>query len=375
MLNNPGCLLWWVAPLYKELTPATKTVRNITPRTWISKQLENAETIRYIRLFNGSEIFFHSADREDSLRGSGLHGLVVDEAPILKQNRWEAELKPSLIDYNGWALFIGTPRGTTWFTKLFTRGQDPNDPEYKSWLLSSYCNSIEQGGFLPKSNIDAIANDMPELLKRQEIYAETLEGEGVVFRNINRQIRKDIKPYQPGEVVSVGTDFGKTVDFTVHVALRANGELIGFDRYHEIDWVFQRKRTVAFCQKYDASLLVDSSGLGDPIFDSLKREYGKVEGYKFTNPTKKALIENLSIMLDNGEIWFPGDPAKKEFSPELQVLKSELEAFTYELSPSGNIQYNAPEGLHDDTVLALALAAWQLKTPKPLDIFPAYVLG
>jgi len=27
----------------------------------------------------------------------------------LKQNRWEAELKPSLIDFNGWAIFIALP--------------------------------------------------------------------------------------------------------------------------------------------------------------------------------------------------------------------------------------------------------------------------
>jgi hypothetical protein len=207
---------------------------------------------------------------------------------------------------------------------------------------------------------------MPEFLRRQEINAETLEGEGVVFRNITRQIRKDIKPYQQGEFVSVGTYFGKTVDFTVNIALRANGEVIAFDRYHEIDWVFQQKRTIAFCQNYDAYLLIDSSGLGDPIYDRLKREYAKVEGYKFTNPTKKALIENLSIMLDNGEIWFPGDPEKKEFTPELQALKSELEAFTYELSPSGLISYNAPEGLHDDCVIALALAAWHIKRNVPL---------
>ena len=53
-------------------------------------------------------------------------------------------------------------------------------------------------------------------------------------------------------------------------------------------------------------MLIDSTGAGDPVFDEMKREYGNVQGYKLTNPTKKALIENLSIMLDNGEIWFPG---------------------------------------------------------------------
>ena len=27
----------------------------------------------------------------------------------MKRNRWEAELKPSLIDFNGWAIFIALP--------------------------------------------------------------------------------------------------------------------------------------------------------------------------------------------------------------------------------------------------------------------------
>jgi len=44
------------------------------------------------------------------------------------------------------------------------------------------------------------------------------------------------------------------------------------------------------------------------------------------------------------------------------VLKHELESFTYDILGSGLIHYGAPEGLHDDTVIALALAAWQLKT-------------
>lgn len=362
MLEHPKCLVWWVAPLYKELKPATDKVRKITPPEWIVKKLETQEVIRYIRLFNGAECFFHSADKEDSLRGSGLHRLTIDEAPLLKKNRWEAELQPSLMDFNAPVDFIGTPKGPTWFSKLKAKGYDPQETEYKSFHFTSYGNSIEQGGFLPKANIDAIANNMIEMLRRQEIFAEELEGEGIVFRNINRQIRKDIKPYVAGESVFVGTDFGKTVDYTVNLAVRANGEVVGFDRYDQLDWPFQRKRTLEFCRRLGgARLLVDSTGLGDPIYDELTREYVNVSGYKISNTTKKELIENLSIMLDNGEIWFPGDPEKKEFKPELVVLKSELESFSYEILPSSLIRYGAPEGLHDDCIIALALAAWQLK--------------
>jgi hypothetical protein len=366
MLNNPGCLIWWVAPIYKELIPATKTVREVTPREWVAKKAETGETIRYLRLFNGSECFFHSADREDSLRGSGLHGLVIDEAPILKESRWTAELEPSLMDYDGWALFIGTPKGRNWFSRLRARGSDPLDPQYKSWRFDSYCNSIEQGGFLKKSSIDSIANDLPALIRRQEIYAEELEGEGTVFRNINRQI-KQIPDYVKGDQVVVGSDFGKTADFSCNIALRMNGEVVGFDRYAEIDWHFQRQRTISFCQRFgDAQVLIDSTGLGDPIYDEMYREYSNVQGYKITTATKRPLVENLSLMLDDGKIWFDGDVKTQTFSTRLHdqfpLLKDELESFAYEITPSNNVQYSAPEGLHDDTVIALALAAWQLKT-------------
>ena len=140
-----------------------------------------------------------------------------------------------------------------------------------------------------------------------------------------------------------------------------------------------RHRALEFCRRFgNAFLLIDSTGVGDPVFDEMKREYGNVQGYKLTNPTKKALIENLSIMLDNGEIWFPGNPQTKEFSSALSsdfpVLKAELESFTYELAPSGLIHYGAPEGLHDDTVITLALAAWQIKNLERT-AEPSWVMG
>jgi len=189
MISHPNCLIWWVAPLYKELPPATRTVREVTPKNWIIKKFENQGVIRYIKLFNGAECYFHSADREDTLRGSGLHGVVIDEAPTLKEQRWSAEIEPSLMDYDGWALFIGTPKGRNWFSRLRARGEDPLDPLYKSWRFDSYCNTIEQGGFLKKKSIDTIANDLPELLRRQEIYAEELSGAGVVFRLHRRKAK------------------------------------------------------------------------------------------------------------------------------------------------------------------------------------------
>ncbi len=125
---------------------------------------------------------------------------------------------------------------------------------------------------------------------------------------------------------------------------------------HQIDWVFQRKRIVQLAQQYNARLLIDSTGVGDPVCDELHRENVRVDGYKFTNATKKDLIENLSMMIENQKLTIP----------QIPELINELKLYGYKTTPSGNVQYGAPEGYHDDCVIALALAAWQLKrTPPP----------
>jgi hypothetical protein len=208
---------------------------------------------------------------------------------------------------------------------------------------------------------------MPQHLRDQEIFGKFLEGEGSVFRNLTRQIRDYDPEVSKGEFVSIGADFGKTQDFTVLTGIRNNGEIVAFERFNTLDWDFQKDRTIRFCKQFEHDgskhyqLLVDASGLGNPIYDSLRNEGLRVEPFKFTNTTKRDLIENLSHMIDDGKVWFRGDPAKKEFAPELRQLQSELEMFGYELGSTGTLYYGAPEGFHDDCVVSLALACWQEK--------------
>ena len=106
-----------------------------------------------------------------------------------------------------------------------------------------------------------------------------------------------------------------------------------------------------------------AAGIGDPICDELQRENVEVDGYKFTNTTKKDLIENLSIMIENQQITIPPIPE----------LINELKLYGYKTTPSGNVQYGAPDGYHDDCVIALALAAWQSKRSAPPGIFVGFV--
>jgi hypothetical protein len=103
--------------------------------------------------------------------------------------------------------------------------------------------------------------------------------------------------------------------------------------------------------------LVDSTGAGDPVLESLQRKgrykVARVYGYHFTAPSKQRLMEGLAVAIQRKAVRYPDD------APPKRVTVAELETFEYIYSRTG-VHYSAPEGLHDDCVCALALAVQQL---------------
>jgi len=60
------------------------------------------------------------------------------------------------------------------------------------------------------------------------------------------------------------------------------------------------------------------------------------------------LVDTLALALEQRTIVLP----------ELDWLLNELEMYSVEIGASGRMRYSAPEGCHDDGVIALALAVW-----------------
>lgn len=71
-----------------------------------------------------------------------------------------------------------------------------------------------------------------------------------------------------------------------------------------------------------------------------------VQGVQFTNATKANLVEALALAFERGDLQILNDP----------LLVGELQAYEMERLPSGLVRYSAPDGLHDDIVMSLALA-------------------
>jgi hypothetical protein len=353
--EKAGIVGFAVAPTYWHTRRQWSEFFNYCPAELI-EEIHRAD--RHVLLRGNRNVWFKSADNPDSLRSQGIKVLWVDEGAQIAEEAWTLALRPALMDEKGIAFFTGTPRGHNWYFQLWTRGQDPSQKDYKSWSFPSASNP-----YLDPAEIASFARDMPELAYRQEVLAEFLEDVGSVFRGVDRIVKCSFESPNRFKQYVMGADLAKLEDFTVLAVLDADGRLVAFDRFSELDWVFQRKRIVQLVQRYDARLLIDSTGVGDPVCDELYRENVRVEGYKFTNATKKDLIENLSIMIENQQLTIPNIPE----------LINELKLYGYKTTASGNVQYGAPEGYHDDCVVALALAAWQLKHSPPPGIGAGFV--
>lgn len=337
---------WITAPVYAQAMISWRMLKKFLPKEFIR---EPHITEKYFDLQNDSTIWVKSADNYDNLRGEGIDFLIVDEAAMVAKEAWEEALRPALSDKQGKAVFISTPKGHNWFFELWTRGQDPQFPQYKSWRGLTSDNPYIQSG-----EIEEARTTLPERVFRQEYMAEFLDDIGAVFRGVERCTKGAFSEPKPGETYILGVDLAKYTDFTVLCVMDSSGHLVAFDRFNQIDWAFQKQRIITAAQKYRAKIILDSTGVGDPIFEDLKRAGLNIEGYKFTNESKKQIIEGLSMGIEQQRVSYPDIPE----------LINELRIFGYKISKTGLITYNAPQGYHDDCVISLALAAYGIMKPR-----------
>jgi len=284
---------------------------------------------------NGSVQFF-TGERLDNLRGRKFHFVVIDEASFIPnlEDGWLNSIRPTLTDYKGRALFLSTPKGKNYFYSLYLKGVNA-EPDWASFKFSTYDNP-----YIDKMEVDDARTQLPETVFEQEYMANPAENAANPFGNAF--IRQCTFPLSTYPVVCYGIDLAKSFDFTVIIGLDKNGSVAYFDRFQK-DWR-QTKQTIVNLTK--APILMDSTGVGDPIFEDLQREGLEVTSFKFSQTSKQNLMVGLASAIQQRRITFPEG-----------AISAELEIFEYQYTATG-VRYSAPQGFHDDCVMALGLA-WQ----------------
>ncbi|VGO19140.1 hypothetical protein SCARR_01197 [Pontiella sulfatireligans] len=351
----------WIAPTYNVADRGKEALRDIAGGfvRFIGRTPSRAE---FDGPFGTTRIWFLSADNPENIRGYGFRGLVIDEAALVPLDVWNYILRPTIAQTQGWAVFISTPKGRNWFYDMFTRGQDPHESDYESFSFPSV-----ESPYFPASEWEDARRTLPSDVFKQEYEAQFLEDSAGVFRKVSSCLFPESaisRDDRAGPVV-IGCDVAKHTDFTVLIAMNSrNGRCLEMERFNQLDWPVQKDRILTFSRKWRGRLILDATGVGDPIYDDLARRYSNIEPFKFTSVSKTALIQRLIVAIEQKKVGWP---------EEWKVLTNELQRYEYEISARGHLSYNAPSGFHDDCVIALALAnhrRWQTESCGPLIPIP-----
>ena len=329
---------WVVAPTYPLSQEDWRTLKDLMPTELIRNELKAERKFVFL---NGSEIEFKSADNEAGLRGAGLNWCILDEASRIKEDSWNA-LRPALSDKRGKGIFISTPKGKNWFYRMYLLGKKGKE-NYESWKFPSDTNP-----YFPTEEWEETKSNYPADWFSQEYEANFLDDVAAVFRGLRDRIGGKLEDYNSSKNYYAGIDLAKYQDFTVITILDDDKHLCYFDRFNRIDWKIQKVKILKILNDYHAQAFIDSTGVGDPIFEELRTKYSEIYGLKFTNESKQNLIVALQVAFEKEEITFP----------KIECLIDEFEAFEYEMLLNGRVRYNAPQGYHDDCVISLALANW-----------------
>lgn len=360
-LLTPKSNLWYIAPTYRQAKEiAWRMLKDSYHALPKELQLGTNESELWVEVGNGSRISLKGADNEDSLRGSPLHGVIIDEVDSIGawQELWSAVLSPALVDYKGWAWFIGTPKG---YGNLYQLS-NTNDPEYASFHFTSYDNP-----HLPHEEIDKEKARLPEDIFAQEFMADFRKYSGLVYKEFNRDIHLlDSIDLPGGDAYYRSMDFG-AVNPTVCLWTRVDRD----DTFYVYDEYYETEKTTDYhagqiLAKYPQTNF--TATFGDPSGKQEILDYARW-GLHIT-PANKQILDMLtgSMKSPDEESWVKHgiNEMRKRFQinpitgkPRIFIhercknLIRELELYRWEESSEGRNVREKPVKAHDHSPDAL----------------------
>lgn len=344
-LDKSNMIIYWVSPTAGQSQKVYKQILDMVIETPFVKSYKASQGDTEIFFVNGSVIKFRSGAQENSLRGESVDYLIIDEAAFIKQSTFQEILLPMLNVRGKKCLIISTPKGKNWFFFMYNRGV-LQEKGYKSFKFTSLDN--------PYSNPEVIKSakkSMPDVLFRQEYLGEFVDNAAVI-ENINElAVLKGLTSPKSGDKYYAGVDIALKNDYNVVVILNQDGEMVFMDRINNISSPELKERLIKIFNTWKPSkILIEENNQGLPILQDLIKihKVKNIAGFITTSKSKSEIINNLINSFSSKKIKIIND----------EIIKSELEMFTMNITPTGSIKFEAPNGFHDDIVMALAIA-WE----------------
>lgn len=368
LLINPGIVGKTLFPNRKQAKEAVwddpDMLSKILPKHLIAKK---NETELKITLTNGSIWYLDGADDpENGKRGSNVKVLHLAECGDHDPAIWQSIYEPVLMANRGIAIFEGNPRGRNWFYKLY---QDAAHRE--GW--ERFLASAEDTPIFTKQQLEDLKANNPENVYNAEYLCRWVDSAGVVFRTFDQLTTSRPSPAIRNRKYRMGLDIAQMQDYTVaDIIDRHTWHQVAHDRFNQLSFAVIKQRIQQMIMAYSVKdngnaieVMIETNNQGKQVMedlilwamsDEMMRTHDIIiRPITTTSQNKSLLVSNFSMLCDMRVIRLLPDT----------IQTTELGIFTYKKTQSG-FTYSAPAGHHDDCVMALLFAYWELGGKYPL---------
>lgn len=328
--------------LYQEIS---ESINRFCPQ-FVKKTID---TLQEIVFTNGSQILFKSAAQRESLRGYTVSGiLVMDECAFISDDIFYTVL-PFTNVHKAPVVCTSTPKFKTgFFYENYIKGLS-RVKGYKSYNMSDFDTSF----LLSNDKLEMYRKQLPRLQFQCEYLGEFIDSDSMVFSNYKQCIRK---PKLEAEYCAIDWANGGNNDDTCVTFMNRDKELVEIYYINNMSPTMQIDKIVSLISNYTKvkTITVEENSIGTVYYDILRGKLNnviKINKFLTTNKTKNEIIELLITAFENNEIGILND----------EKLLNQLSFYEMIYNPkTGNTTYNAPNGLHDDAVMSLAMCYYSV---------------
>ena len=292
--------------------------------------------------WHGARIYIVGADHPDGLRGTYWDGVILDEYAQIKKELWDEILRPALSDREGWAVFIGTPKGQNQFYDVYRKAV-----KTPSWFSCLY--RVDESGVLPEAEIKEMMADMTDLAIRQELYCDfTASASDVVIpidlvtRAAGRLlIDKDVA----GQPYILGVDVARFGDDSTVITARRGLLTCEQKVYKGLDTMTVADRAIDAIREYKpVAVFIDVGAMGAGVVDRLRQLHYNVTEVAFSGASTDGRYANKRAeMYFKCKEWLELGGA----IPDDTKLRTELSMVEYSFTTAGKIILESKEKLKE----------------------------
>lgn len=298
------------------------------------------------------------------LQGVPVDGEIILESTANGQSGWFYERCMEALRGEGvWKLHFFP----WWYDDDYTLPTPPLDlTDEETRLVEAHGLTFGQIAFR-RSKQSELGMLFPQEYPEDPVSAFVASGQGYFTLGADVFTAPPDARYTDGHRYVAGLDFAQSTDFTVLTIVDVNTlQQVEVLRINRMSWASMRAEIVRACARWHVDVVVaESNSMGGTNIEAL---YGELEAaglqatvYPFTttHASKAAIMADLKLALGEGGLKLLPDP----------VQRHELAAFEARQTVTGAWTLSAPDGMHDDTVIALALAWHAVRNSGGLILF------